>query len=238
VAIITTSNLEELPRDLGHDRRHDARVGGRRCQRRRSSSIAAGRSTRPRRSRRRPAPTGRRARTSSPSMTSGRRTALVVKTDNGDDGTYETTWTITPTSSSSRPTGCATGRPGRTTGSSPWVASGSRPETVARRAGHRRWGWTAVPAAVTEATLILAAKIWKRKNSPEGVLGGWSEYGAVRCSATRTPKLCPSAAPFVVPGRAGNWLADGNHWRCRHRCCRPRSARPPASGRTTTSPKT
>lgn len=42
-----------------------------------------------------------------------------------------------------------------------------------------RWGWPAVPAAITEATLLYAHRLYRRKSSPEGV-AGFSDQGAVR----------------------------------------------------------
>jgi hypothetical protein len=39
------------------------------------------------------------------------------------------------------------------------------------------------------AALILGARIWKRKNSPEGVLGGFQDFGAVRISSRQDPDV-------------------------------------------------
>lgn len=44
-----------------------------------------------------------------------------------------------------------------------------------------RWGWPAVPPEVVQATLIQASRLFKRKDSPEGVLGS-ADWGAVRVS--------------------------------------------------------
>ncbi|PZG14433.1 hypothetical protein C1I95_21770 [Micromonospora craterilacus] len=44
-----------------------------------------------------------------------------------------------------------------------------------------RWGWPAVPPGVVEATLLLASRLWMRRNSPEGVLGS-ADWGTVRVS--------------------------------------------------------
>lgn len=57
-----------------------------------------------------------------------------------------------------------------------WPAGGGQRVRVTAR-----WGWPAVPDEVHEATLILAARLYKRKDSPEGVLGS-SEWGVVRLS--------------------------------------------------------
>lgn len=42
-----------------------------------------------------------------------------------------------------------------------------------------RWGWPAVPPAARDACLILAARLFRRKDSPEGV-AGFSDLGVVR----------------------------------------------------------
>lgn len=44
-----------------------------------------------------------------------------------------------------------------------------------------RWGWPSVPDDITQATLILGADLYKRKDSVGGVLG-LSELGAIRMS--------------------------------------------------------
>lgn len=42
-----------------------------------------------------------------------------------------------------------------------------------------RWGWPAIPPGATDANLILAARLFRRKDSPEGV-AGFSDLGVVR----------------------------------------------------------
>lgn len=44
-----------------------------------------------------------------------------------------------------------------------------------------RWGWPAVPGEIHEATLLRAARLFRRKDSPEGVKG-FSDLGVVRVS--------------------------------------------------------
>lgn len=61
-----------------------------------------------------------------------------------------------------------------------------------------RWGWPAVPQVIQEATLIQALRLYKRKDSPEGVLGS-SEWGAVRVS-----RLDPDVAALI-----GRYVRDG-----------------------------
>lgn len=63
------------------------------------------------------------------------------------------------------------------------------------------WGWPAVPDAIAEATLLQASRLYRRKDSPEGVLGS-AEWGAIRVS-----RLDPDVAELVatvgvLPGMA------------------------------------
>jgi hypothetical protein len=44
-----------------------------------------------------------------------------------------------------------------------------------------RWGWPTVPAPITQAARLLAARLYRRKDSPEGVVGS-ADFGAVRVS--------------------------------------------------------
>ncbi len=101
----------------------------------------------------------------------GSSTGLVVASDSGTDGVYETTWTVEaltgygfsldPVNADSK------GRP--------WVrlvASSSSFPT--RRRGVKvtaKWGWPVVPGDIKTATLIKAGRIWKRKDTPFGIFG-------------------------------------------------------------------
>ncbi|HET6504614.1 MAG TPA: head-tail connector protein [Amycolatopsis sp.] len=44
-----------------------------------------------------------------------------------------------------------------------------------------KWGWPAVPEEIKNATILLAARLFRRKDSPEGVKG-FSDLGVVRVS--------------------------------------------------------
>ncbi|AIJ26364.1 phage gp6-like head-tail connector protein [Amycolatopsis methanolica] len=44
-----------------------------------------------------------------------------------------------------------------------------------------RWGWPAVPDEVVSAALLQAARLFRRKDSPEGVMGS-AEWGLIRLS--------------------------------------------------------
>lgn len=61
-----------------------------------------------------------------------------------------------------------------------------------------RWGWPAVPDEITQATLLQAGRLFKRKDSPDGVAGS-SEWGFMR-----VPNLDPDVRaliePYMLPG--------------------------------------
>lgn len=61
-----------------------------------------------------------------------------------------------------------------------------------------RWGWPDIPDEVELATLILAAKLYKRKDSPEGVLGMAAWGGTVRVSSQTDPDVCRMLERYVV----------------------------------------
>lgn len=44
-----------------------------------------------------------------------------------------------------------------------------------------RWGWPAVPDGISEAAKLLATRLYRRKDSAQGVMGS-SEWGAIRVS--------------------------------------------------------
>jgi len=112
------------------------------------------------------------------------RTGLVVET--GTDGVaFGTTWT-SGTDFILEPRNAGIVGAGSTADAHAWwkiVAIGSKrflPDcykpTLRVTA---RFGWSAVPTAVTEATLIKAASLFKRKDAPFGV-AGFGEFGVVR----------------------------------------------------------
>lgn len=63
-----------------------------------------------------------------------------------------------------------------------------------------RWGWPAVPAEVAQATLIQATRLYRRKDSPEGVMGS-AEWGAVRITRV-DPDVQALTQHLVLPGFA------------------------------------
>lgn len=122
-------------------------------------------------------------------------TNLVVKTDDDDDGTYETTWASTDYQL--EPLN------GRANGITvPYyrivaVAARRFPTCNLRTSVQvtAAWGWTAVPAAVFEATLMKAARLFHRKDSPQGV-AGFDQFGAVRLSRSEDGDVMSLLDPF------------------------------------------
>lgn len=119
---------------------------------------------------------------------------LVIETDTAGDGTYATTWTtsdyeLQPLNGI---VDSVSGWPfWRIRAVERWFPCGER------RAGLRvtaRWGWTAIPAPVKEATLILAEDVFKLKDTPFGA-GGYGEYGRIR--ARENPNVWLRIMPYV-----------------------------------------
>ena len=57
------------------------------------------------------------------------------------------------------------------------------------------WGWSAVPTAVKQATIIQAARIFKRNDSPTGIVG-FGELGAVRVGVQLDPDVKHLVDPY------------------------------------------
>lgn len=58
------------------------------------------------------------------------------------------------------------------------------------------WGWPAVPITITQAAVIQASRIFKRLDSPLGVLG-FGDMGAIRVSRQLDPDVAQLVAPYV-----------------------------------------
>lgn len=63
-----------------------------------------------------------------------------------------------------------------------------------------RWGWPSVPDDISLATLLLASRLYQRRDSPEGVLAS-AEWGATRLSRW-DPDVESLVSPYVLPGVA------------------------------------
>ncbi|WP_326729714.1 phage gp6-like head-tail connector protein [Streptomyces phaeochromogenes] len=73
-----------------------------------------------------------------------------------------------------------------------WGLSTSRLRLTAQ------FGWPAVPEDIHEAALILATRLFKRKDSPEGIIGS-AEWG-VRNLSRRDPDVWNLIEPYIIPG--------------------------------------
>lgn len=61
-----------------------------------------------------------------------------------------------------------------------------------------RWGWPAVPPRVKEATLLQAARLFERRNSPQGFVGS-SDWGLASVRKA-DPDYSALISQFVKPG--------------------------------------
>lgn len=111
-------------------------------------------------------------------------TGLVVKTDTGDTGTFDTTLALTTDYILEPANNLALGQPvtllNALTGLLPVGGYRPRVEVTAK------WGWPAVPVEVRQACLIKAAATFRRKDTPEGIAGS-GEFGMVRISRFEDP---------------------------------------------------
>lgn len=127
-------------------------------------------------------------------------TGLLVATDTGDDGVFETSWTIgtdfqlEPLNASADGGAFAWTKLGAV-GTKRFVCSRwSRRPTLQVSA---KFGWSAVPDDVNEAAILKAVSLFRRKDAPFGV-AGFSEFGPVRITR-RDPDVVDLLAPFQRP---------------------------------------
>ena len=122
-------------------------------------------------------------------------TGLLVAT--GTDGTFGTSWTLGGDFELEPENADADG------GAYAWwelVAVGSLSFPCARRRSVQvtaRFGWSAVPDQVVEATILRAVAIFKRKESPYGV-ADFGEFGPVRITR-KDPDVMDLLSPFQRP---------------------------------------
>lgn len=123
-------------------------------------------------------------------------TSLVVKVDRDDDGTFEETL-VEGTDFRLFPwNAAANGRP--------WshiiLLSGEafpyQPRAVEVTA---KWGWTAVPSIVKQATLIQAARFFQRRNSPYGVAGSPDLGNELRLLSRLDPDVAVMLSSVLRP---------------------------------------
>ena len=59
------------------------------------------------------------------------------------------------------------------------------------------WGWSAVPVAVTQATIIQSSRIYKRLDSPLGI-AGFGDLGAIRVGRALDPDVEQLVMPYRI----------------------------------------
>jgi hypothetical protein len=118
----------------------------------------------------------------------GSAAGLVVETGSG------ASWSAVTGYESSPDNALAEGRPvtGLLRVFGTWGTSTSRLRITAQ------FGWPAVPDDIHEAALILASRLFKRKDSPEGIIGS-AEWG-VRNLSRRDPDVWNLIEPYIIPG--------------------------------------
>jgi hypothetical protein len=59
------------------------------------------------------------------------------------------------------------------------------------------WGWTAVPIAIKQATVIQSSRIYKRLDSPLGI-AGFGDLGAIRVGRSLDPDVEQLVMPYRI----------------------------------------
>jgi len=113
---------------------------------------------------------------------------LIVETATGIGGT----WTAVATQEAGPDNADSYGQPwNRIRAPGAWIPYTGKVRITAR------WGWPAVPDDITQANTLLASRLYRRKDSPQGVLGN-AEWGAIRVSRM-DPDVEALIAPFMIP---------------------------------------
>jgi hypothetical protein len=68
-----------------------------------------------------------------------------------------------------------------------WLGDTTRVRVTAR------WGWPSIPGGIAQAAALLASRLYRRKDSPQGVLGS-AEWGVARVS-----RLDPDVEGLIAP---------------------------------------
>lgn len=121
---------------------------------------------------------------------------LVVKSSSNADGVYDTTWAATdyqlePLNGISGGMTVPYNRL-RAVGGTYFITNGQE-ATVQVTAV---WGWSAVPTAVKQATIIQSSRIFKRLDSPLGV-AGFGDLGVMRVSSSLDPDVRMLISAYV-----------------------------------------
>lgn len=120
-------------------------------------------------------------------------TDLAVAVDQDGDGTFEDTLTIDVDYRLAPYNAAAL--------SAPWTSLVALTGTTFPPGARRikvtgRWGWPAVPASIKQATLIQAARLWKRKDAPFGVAGSVEFGSELRLLAALDPDVQALLRPY------------------------------------------
>lgn len=75
-------------------------------------------------------------------------------------------------------------------GASGWLSAYNLIQVTAK------WGWPAVPDEIAQAAQLLAARLYRRKDSPQGVIGS-ADWGAMRVSRA-DPDVEALISPYVI----------------------------------------
>lgn len=130
-------------------------------------------------------------------------TGLIIKTDTGDNGTYDQTWASTEyiLEPVNGVVGGVADQPYTSiiaTVPKMFPVSGRRPRVQVTA----KWGWAAVPHLIEQACLIQAARIYRRAQTPEGFAAG-EAFGAIRVSTRLDPDVQMMIAPYRRQGGEG-----------------------------------
>lgn len=123
----------------------------------------------------------------------GTDTGLIVETGRGSD------WTAITANIETEPTDALELDPAEPITSLLYMSRYFVTRSNGRVRVTARWGWPAVPDVVGEAALIQATRLYKRKDSPEGVLGSAEWGGAIRMSRV-DPDVAAMLEKLVLPG--------------------------------------
>lgn len=74
-----------------------------------------------------------------------------------------------------------------------WDAFGDDQDDIAITA---RWGWTAIPDPIVEATLLQASRVLSRRDSPYGVAGSPTVGSEMRLLAKLDPDVLVAVEPY------------------------------------------
>jgi uncharacterized phiE125 gp8 family phage protein len=85
----------------------------------------------------------------------------------------------------------------------PWTAMLVRPDSTYKPTGARDevavtalWGWSAVPSAVKQATLLQASRFFARRQSPYGIAGSPDDGSEMRLLARVDPDVAVILSPY------------------------------------------